>query len=160
MRTILFQEVLAGSMQRVKAAAEKSTWDGGVITPYFESCKWWIEKHDCCIIYTKDTGHHTCGWWKNPDYERCYHLSISFPGGKKKAVVEKLVDYLFGQHKKWIWVEPPYSETGKRLDVWHYRLFCNAMWQPIKPRGEVYSTELTEAGWKSYSELHGKPFNK
>lgn len=28
-------------------------------------------------------------------------------------------------------------------------------WQPLKPRGEVYTRKFTEAGWKSYSELHG-----
>src|SRR5690606_31231568 len=31
-----------------------------------------------CLIYTRDVGHHSNGWWKNPDYERCRHLSISF----------------------------------------------------------------------------------
>src|SRR5262249_14385874 len=45
------------------------------------------------------------------------------------------------------------TEHGRKLDVWHYRLFCDPGWQPIKPRGEVYSRELTEAGWKSYSDL-------
>jgi hypothetical protein len=25
-----------------------------------------------------DIGAHTSGWWKNPDYEACWHLSISY----------------------------------------------------------------------------------
>ena len=28
-------------------------------------------------------------------------------------------------------------------------------WQPVFPRGEVYSKQFTEKSWKSYSELHG-----
>jgi hypothetical protein len=24
--------------------------------------------------------------------------------------------------------------------LWHYRLFCDFFWNPIKPRGEVYNT--------------------
>jgi hypothetical protein len=35
------------------------------------------------------------------------------------------------------------------------RLFCDAGWQPIKPRGEVYSRHLTEKGWRTFSEIHG-----
>ncbi|MCK5236435.1 MAG: hypothetical protein KAR06_05545, partial [Deltaproteobacteria bacterium] len=30
------------------------------------------------LIFTRDEGMHDAGWWKNPDYARCYHLSISF----------------------------------------------------------------------------------
>jgi hypothetical protein len=37
--------------------------------------------------------------------------------------------------------------------VWHYRLFADPSWAAIVPRGEVYSTELTEAGYLSFSEL-------
>lgn len=59
----------------------------------------------------------------------------------------------FGEDLKKAWFEPPHSVEGKRCDVLHVRLFCDNNWQPIKPRGEVYSTELTEVGWKSFSEL-------
>jgi hypothetical protein len=61
---------------------------------------------------------------------------------------------LFGEYKKWIWVEPPFSDHGKSMDVWHYRLFTDENWQPIKPKGEVYNTQFTEKGWKSFSELN------
>jgi hypothetical protein len=81
-------------------------------------------------------------------------LSIAFPGGKKKRTLEDVLKYLFGKHTNLLWVEPPYSEVGKSKDVWHYRLFCDEHWQPVKPRGEVYSTQFTERGWKSFSELH------
>lgn len=156
MKTILRQEILIGALRRVKAWAMKGYFDGQVMSPYFQDCTWWIEQHQCQIIFTRDIGHHSSGWWKNPDYERCWHLSISFPGGKNKNALAKIIDGLFGADKKMIWIEPPYSEQGKRKEVWHYRLFCDANWQPIIPRGEVYSKEFTEKGWKSYSEVQSE----
>ena len=62
---------------------------------------------------------------------------------------------LFGDNRHWTWCEGPYTAEGKQCGVFHYRLFCDPAWQPLKPRGEVYTREFTEAGWKSYSELHG-----
>lgn len=123
---------------------------------YLENCRWFLERYDCIVIFTRDSGYHSSGWWKNPDYERCYHLSISFPGGWNRKKAEHIIERLFGQNRRLLWCEPPYSEEGKRAGVYHYRLFCDQNWQPVKPRGEVYNTEFTEKGWKSYSELHVK----
>lgn len=115
------------------------------------------------LIYTRDVGHHSSGWWKNPDYERCLHLSISFcvnptdaPLLFDKHQAQKIADAFFERDARKCWIEPPYSPEGKHADVWHYRLFCDGGWNPILPRGEVYNRELTEAGWKSFSEIHGK----
>jgi len=69
--------------------------------------------------------------------------------------VEQLLKGLFGDNRRWTWCEGPYTDEGKQCGVFHYRLFCDPAWQPLKPRGEVYTREFTEAGWKSYSELHG-----
>lgn len=114
------------------------------------------------LIFTRDTGHHTSGWWKNPDYERCFHLSISFfdpatmrPAPFNREEARRMAKRFFGDNLKWVWVEPPYSELGRQRGVHHYRLFCDAGWNPIKPSGEVYSKENTPAGWKSFSEIHG-----
>lgn len=114
------------------------------------------------IIFTRDTGHHTSGWWKNPDYERCWHLSLSlrdFATGASMSAdhsfFAELAEAFFGDDASKTWLEGPYSPEGKARDVWHYRLFCNEAWEPIVPRGEVYSKQFTEIGWKSYSEVHG-----
>ena len=116
----------------------------------------------CQIIYTRDSGHNSSGWWKNPEYERCLHLSLSFysditmqhlPFDKKEA--EKIVQHFFGDDASKAWIEPPYSEEGKRVDSWHYRVFCDPSWTPIIPRKEVYSKDFTDAGFKSFSEIHG-----
>ena len=113
------------------------------------------------LIFTREEGYHSGGWWKNPDYERCFHLSLSFcdpETGVRAPFNSKLaddwIDLFFGDNKRLLWVEPPYSPEGKHAAVFHYRLFCNPAWQPMKPRGEVYNTHFTEAGWKSWSDLH------
>lgn len=114
------------------------------------------------VLYTRDVGHHTNGWWKNPDYERCLHLSVSYRETRSgasldhdKAVSETLARAFFGDDVRHAWLEPPYSDHGKARDVWHYRVFCDPSWAPMTPRGEVYSREDTPGDWKSFSEVHG-----
>jgi hypothetical protein len=141
---------------RIIKTAQKGVWDGGEPTKYFDDCIWYSEKYQCSIIFTKDIGHHESGWWKNPDYERCYHLSISFREGRNEHKLNKIIDGLFGSNKKLIWIEPPYSKEGKQSEIWHYRLFCDPNWKAILPRGEVYNTHFTEIGWKSFSEKNNK----
>lgn len=117
------------------------------------------------LIYTRDTGHHSSGWFKNPDYERCLHLSLSFTE-PHRPLARRPRDYVlsdgwarlfFGDALRWAWAEPPVSARARELEVWHYRVFCDRFWLPLKPRGEVYSTEFTERGWKSATELFGAP---
>ena len=116
----------------------------------------------CRLIFTRDMGHHMGGWWKNPDYERCWHLSISFcvnptdaPLPYRKRFAETVARAFFGDACRLAWVEPPYSERGKKLGVHHYRLFCDPSWSPILPKGEVCDRSRTPAEWKSFSEIHG-----
>jgi hypothetical protein len=148
----------------VKAQAERGVFDGrigigGQLPLYVQR-----SIHNCPntktrLIYTRDTGHHTSGWWKNPDYERCYHLSLSWDDGHKTKLAERWARAFFGSNVNLIWIEPPYSAAGKARETWHYRLFCDTGWQPIKPRGEVYDTAWTPADWRSWSDLHGEDRN-
>lgn len=116
------------------------------------------------LIFTRDCGMHTSGWWKNPDYERCEHLSLSFVdttigeiAPQDKRLAREWCTLFFGDSTRLLWVEAPYSAQGKRHDTWHYRLFLAPDWKtPILPRGEVYSREFTAAGWKSWSDVHGE----
>jgi hypothetical protein len=111
------------------------------------------------LIFSRDAGMHSGGWWKNPDYERCWHLSLSF--GKQGAgnlpkdakLTERWLYAFYYDNRRYVWAEPPYTAEGRERDVWHYRVFCDPGWQPIIPRGEVYSREFTERGWLSYSDL-------
>lgn len=112
------------------------------------------------LIFSRDAGHHSSGWWKNPDYERCWHLSMSFrdpltgiSAPKDIRLTDQWLEVFYGEDRRYVWAEPPYSPHGKVAGTWHYRVFCDPGWEPIIPRGEVYSTELTEAGWRSFSDL-------
>lgn len=155
MKRILYNAPDSETFQRIFKTAQRGVYEGKTVTGYLENCSWFLERYDCIIIFTRDVGYHSCGWWKNPDYERCYHLSISFPAGWNSRKARHVVDGLFRWDKRLLWCEPPYSAEGKRAGVYHYRLFCDENWNPIKPRGEVYNRQFTELGWKSYSELHG-----
>lgn len=113
------------------------------------------------LIFTRDAGMHSGGWWKNPDYERCWHLSLSFrdpiageTAPKDPKLTDEWLEAFYGEDRRFVWAEPPFSPEGQKRDAWHYRVFCNPAWQPILPRGEVYSREFTEKGWLSYSELN------
>lgn len=116
------------------------------------------------LILTRDIGHHSSGWWKNPDYERCLHLSLSFRDPLTGAVrpkddelTDQWIDLILGPTKNLIWAEPPYSPEGKKNETWHYRVFYAPGWvAPILPRGEVYSKDWTPAGWLSFSDLQEK----
>lgn len=114
------------------------------------------------IIFTRDAGHHTSGWWKNPDYERCYHLSLSYRARvdgtaleHDRASSQKIAQAFFSDDVRQVWIEGPYSPEGRAHGVWHYRLFCDPSWAPTQPRGEVYNRSDTPADWRSFSEIHG-----
>lgn len=125
------------------------------------------------LVYSRDTGHHSSGWLKNPDYERCYHLSISFASYSalrqdfdyapfQKELGRLWLDMIFTpEQRRCLWEESAKSPEGIIMDVRHYRVFCNEYWQPIVPRGEVYSKENTPMGWQSWSEQHKdfRPFH-
>jgi len=116
------------------------------------------------LIFTRDVGMHESGWWKNPDYERCHHLSLSFrdpqtgkPRSRDQAWSRTWIDSFFGPLKTLIWTEPPYYPEGKANDVYHYRVFFSEGWQaPLLPRGEVYSKDWTPAHWLSWSDARAK----
>lgn len=165
------QDSLSRLLARVAGEARKraltSTFDGSTSCKsmaYMRMCTHQLASIRSNIIFTRDTGHHTSGWMRNPDYERCEHLSISpIPGriivpGRQLAELSvklqrRICDAFFGWNVRLLWAESPKSDVGKRAGVWHWRLFCDEHWQPIKPRGEVYSSDFTEVGFKSATEI-------
>jgi hypothetical protein len=126
-----------------------------------DSLRFYIAPLKALCLFSLDTGYHTSGWWKNPDYETCWHLSVSYQdmdsgdvGPQDIKTSWRIVRAFYETHYKWVWTEPPFSKDGKKYDVWHYRLFIDkATGLAIFPREEVYSRELTEKGWKSFSEV-------
>ena len=144
-------------------AAASRTYNGLATVANQQLLKSCTAKHlatGTLLIFTHDSGMHSSGWWKNPDYERCWHLSVSFRdpitgeiAPKDTKLTDEWLDAFYGDDCRYVWAEPPYSAGGKVHGVWHYRVFCDPAWQPILPRGEVYSKEFTEKGWMSFSEL-------
>jgi hypothetical protein len=127
-----------------------------------KAAKWDDSVLSLRLIFTRDTGHHTSGWFKNPDYERCLHLSISPAALAPQTTCDRdpptdiekiLVPAVFGHGARFAWRESPKTPLGKAHRVQHWRVFCDHTWQPILPRKEVYSREFTEKGWRSASEL-------
>lgn len=157
-----------GVARWLKVESAKWVWNGRDTphgTAYIDHCTAAHVPTGSILILTREDGYHTSGWWKNPDYERCLHLSVSFRDpetGEKlprdKSVTEDWLTLIFGDYRRLIWSEPPCSDEGKKGDMWHYRLFFAdpAFTAPILPRGEVYSKEFTEAGWLSFSDMQAK----
>lgn len=151
---------------RLLRQANVSTWDGRTNptdSPYFMSCVTDDRATLTRLILTRDVGHHASGWLKNPDYERCYHLSMSTWGEQggamahtdhaDRTIMGLWAKAVFDRDLRYAWVEGPKSPEGKLHDVWHWRLFCDEHWQPILPRKEVYSMDFTELGWRSASQV-------
>jgi hypothetical protein len=156
----LMEGVAAQMRQR---AWRESTYDG-IATPenmaLLKSCTGVHIATGTRLIFTRDKGMHASGWWKNPEYDLCYHLSLSFfdpisgeGAPKDTKLTERWIDAFYGENKRYLWAESPFSDKGKSAGVWHYRVFVNPEWLPIIPRGEVYSRERTEKGWLSFSDL-------
>ena len=157
---------LARVALEMRAVAAQGAWNGRASyanDAYIRRCSRIDVATGAAIIFTRDYGMHTSGWLKNPDYERCEHLSLSpapqlvvVPGCGPRELdrrgAARWVRALFGDARE-VLAEPPKSDGGKRLGVWHWRRFCNDAWEPFQPRGEVYSTEWTELGWRSASEV-------
>lgn len=131
---------------------------------YLRHCRLVDDVTGTVLIFTRDSGHHSSGWLKNPDYERCWHLSTSpapslilIPGEQRADPDPKtLAAWLhafYGESKRYVWSESPKTPEGKARGVWHWRLFCDEHWVPLLPRKEVYTREFTEAGWKSASQV-------
>lgn len=50
----------------------------GAEARYMRSCTALHAPTHSVVLFTRDVGHHTSGWMKNPDFERCLHLSLSY----------------------------------------------------------------------------------
>lgn len=132
---------------------------------YYRRCTHLHAHTGTLIMFTRDTGHHSSGWIKNPDYERCLHVSLSFRVPQPRFPIDRLVSVQFAKDwlgwlglapfdaklaDQWVqailghdaaklsWHEGAFSKDGKTLGVQHWRTFCDPGWQPIHPRGEVY----------------------
>lgn len=127
---------------------------------YLDRCRAFHRASGTMLMFTRDDGMHSSGWWKDPDYERCEHLSLSFrapltgePIGWQPELAEEWVVMFFGDRRRFLWEESAKYPEGREVEVRHFRLFLEPdWWTPILPRSEVYTRAFTERGWKSWSD--------
>lgn len=99
------------------------------------------------------------GFWKNTDFARCLHLSISFrypstgqPAPWCNATAKRIVAAVFGTDARLTWWEPAYTPEGKFCGVQHWRMFYSpGWWMPINPKGEPYTMNVP-FGWNEWTE--------
>ena len=157
--------LMAGVTKEMRRRAMSCIFDYNISTEFLtrfdETCTGFHEPTGTIIKFTRDRGYHSSGWWKNPEYEFAFHLSLSFRdietgeyAPRNKQLTKEWVELFYGNNKTLIWTEPPHSKEGKQADVWHYRLFVHEDWRtPLLPRKEVYSKDFTPSDWKSWSEV-------
>jgi hypothetical protein len=120
-----------------------------------------------CVLLSRDRAHHGCGWFRNAEYEYCWHLSLSArdrlayaaaqaggtPGSQLgyQEVPRDEVRYwsrlIFGEHVDKLWNEPgggdpslTQEQAHRNSLIWHLRLFLDPETQePFIPTGEVYT---------------------
>lgn len=113
------------------------------------------------LLLTRDKMHHSVGWWRNAEYEYCWHLSISawdrsllaLPSSRRPEP-EDLPDdearywsfAIFPGNTDKLWHEPggtdprlTPAEKMRHRHFAHQRLFLDPeTFEPFIPTGEVY----------------------
>ncbi len=104
-------------------------------------------------LFSLDYDHHGCGWWRNSDDDRCWHLGIcgfSLDGQRHERPDEAEMRwwarrFLAGQVSM-AWIKPPasvldaYRTAPASSCTWHVRVSIDRdTGQPIIPKGEVYT---------------------
>lgn len=119
------------------------------------------------LLLSRDRMHHSVGWWRNAEYEYCWHMSICCwdtkrynreyakpPEQRKEPAHEEIPDaelrywafIIFGELVKYLWHEPggtdprlSREEALDRKNMVHLRMFMNPLtMRPFIPTGEVY----------------------
>lgn len=98
------------------------------------------------LLLTFDVGYHACGWWKNEQYDRCWHLSISHPTELAVETPDEREVFawcrlLWKDDAPKCWIEGAAStlDPYRLPNIVHARLFVLGPDDtPIIPEGEVY----------------------
>lgn len=105
------------------------------------------------VMLTFDRGAHASGWWRNSQYETCWHLSlvgVTRDARRDYAALprEEIAAWalaIFGEDAAKAWNEPPAGEHDPHRTAessrytWHTRVFVDQQGRPIVPEGEVYT---------------------
>jgi hypothetical protein len=109
------------------------------------------------VMITFDKGTHASGWWKNSQYDACWHLSMVGLEPERRLVTKTefrevpdaerraWATVVFGDHVTKAWNEPPaskldmYRNAPASAYTWHSRVFVDREGHAIIPEGEVYT---------------------
>lgn len=140
-------------LTRMRAHARQHPWDGRSIPSRVIVDAITEPGRPTSLTLTYDTGYHGSGWWRNSEYDRCYHLSVCHPTSDaieacSSNEVRAWARAAFPRHYQWTWTESPLAlgdviqsaQNGVRRlpSVAHVRLFTDQSGRPIQPHGEVY----------------------
>lgn len=134
-----------------------------------ETAAMWIIRHTVrgvtepdlavSIAFSRDRGHHSSGWWRNAEYEYCWHLSLAAKAYDKTltqrqwraAAFEHFPhdelrywsQAFFGDDLKMAWLEPGGTDPNltpeaRRIHatMWHVRVFMEP--RLLDARGEPF----------------------
>jgi hypothetical protein len=111
------------------------------------------------LLVSRDKMHHSVGWWRNAEYEYCWHVSLSTREADQAMakVPDDEVRYwahaFFPEDYDKIWTEPggtdprlTLEEKRRHATMWHLRVFLEPQlldsrgepFHPFIPKGEVY----------------------
>jgi hypothetical protein len=109
------------------------------------------------LLLSKDRMHHSVGWWRNAEYEYCWHLSVSAWDRDRLGRFAEPEDIPVAEERYWthaffpvhfnkLWHEPGGTdprltprEKMRHRHFSHLRLFLDPeTFQPFIPQGEVY----------------------
>jgi hypothetical protein len=134
------------------------------------------------LLISVDVGYHQSGWFANSDYEKCLHLSVSYPrpdrprlylpgtanlaapvlGQDVEAPEDREVRawgrVFFREHAPLSWLEPAVGllDPHRFPGVVHLRLYLDQAGQPMIPRGEVYHLLPFEDGTSPVKVTEGR----
>lgn len=131
----------------------------GDLPPYERACRHQCPNTDAGLILTRDVEMRTSGWLADAACERGLHLSISFslmglPLPHDHATARRWCRAVFGDDVDATWVVGPATPEGRRRGVWHYYLFADGEWRPLRLRERPREIEGT-LRFQAWGEIHG-----
>lgn len=90
MRRILYNASDTETFQRIVKTAKNGIFGGTSATmDYLDKCRWFLERYDCIIIFTRDEGAHTCDGGKirsTKDAITCQSHFLGDGTGRKRNI--------------------------------------------------------------------------
>lgn len=148
--------VAGRDLRRLRRRAVEDPWDGREVPQAHRITARSVLDPDVgvSLLLTYDRGYHASGWWRNSQYDTCWHASLvclDLTGPRPvhtdpvDRVVRAWMHALFGEWMRHAWIEPPAAPGDPHRNApaskyaTHVRIFTDrGPLRPITPVGEVY----------------------